>query len=299
MRMFDDAVDWKKTGDRTLTFNYPHKGKRQEQSLVKCPEMLWMQLERISLLNETSWPLNFAEGNNSQSQTGYSTRQYISAFACLVRCRIHGVALDDTENIAFVRLNIGIYPTSPGKVQETVDSLRSLSKGEVPEGQVLNSELKSELGRLVYHWNSDEVYTWPELYAVLYLDHEAFNALAENIKAGGIRSAMVQVSADLYGLTWSGGLGADADYVILLEDNGSIKQGIARALLVEMTLEWSPVLEMKTGGFRDDRGMVEAPAKVTTPDSIPQPKRDINNDKQEAEPSSWLSFLGRSRSRRT
>lgn len=297
MRMFDNAVDWKKTGDSTLTFSYlDHRGKRRENSLDKRPEMLSLQLENLSLFNETSW--QYQDRYNPEIDTGFSTREYISGSASLVGCRIHGVAPDDTERAAFVRLYVQISPIDLEKLQETTHSLDSFPNDKVPEGGIL----KDSFGELVYYWADDEVYWWPELYAKLHLDYEKFNALARNIQAGEIRSAGLQVLADLYGLDWGGILGADADYVILLEDEGSSKRGRAKARLHEVTLEWSSVLDTKMGRARDDRSKIEDPTNVEDFDDLDddeEDKPDTRDDKQDTEPEGWSSFLRRTRPRRT
>ena len=101
MKMFDDARDWKKTGERTITFSYlDHRGKLCEKSMEKRSEMLVLQLERLSLFNRTSW--QYRDRYNPEIVPGFSTREHINGSASLVGCRIRGVALDDTENASVV-----------------------------------------------------------------------------------------------------------------------------------------------------------------------------------------------------
>lgn len=288
MKMFDDARNWKKTSARTLTFSYlEHRGKLREQSLEKRPDMLFLQLERLSLFNNTSW--QYRDKYNPEIESGFSTREYITGFASLIGCRIYGVALDDTQSVAFVRLEVQISPIELEKLKDTTHSLASFPQGKVPEG----GPLADSLGELVYYWADDgKARYWPVLYAKLYLDYEHFSALARNIQAGGIRSARLEVLADLYGLDWGGTPGADADYVILLEDEGLSKRGRAKARLNEVTLEWSPVLDTRMGSVRDEQSKVEAPTKFEELDGISQTELVVSDGhKQQDEQSNWSSFF--------
>lgn len=289
MRMFDNAVDWERTGNGGLSFSHPDsRGKQRVQALERRPEELWLQLESLSLFNETAW--QFQDKYNPEIETGYSAREYISGSASLVGCRIHGISLDDTPNVAFVRLDVSIYPISLEELKETTHSLLSFPPGEVPEGGIL----KDSLGELVYYWADDEVQWRPELYAILHLDHDSFNNLARKIQSGGIRSARMRVLADLFGLDWGGLPGADADYVILLEDEGSSKRGRAKARLNKVLLEWSSVFDSPMGLTRNERSKIEAPVKSDGPGKIDRPEPDLTgSSKQETETSGWSSFLRR------
>mgnify|MGYP001094520360 CR=1 FL=1 len=288
MRMFNDATNWKKTGDRSLTFSYPNRGEQREQPLEKRSVELWLQFERLSLFQETSW--QFQDRYNPEKETSFSTREYIGGSASLTRCRIHGIALDDTPSVAFVRLDVSIYPVALETLKETTHSSLSFPSGKVPEGGIL----KDSLGELVFYWADDEVHNWPELYAKLHLDDESFSALARNIQAGGIRAARMKVLGDLFGLKWGGIPGADDDYVILLEDEGPSKRGRAKARLGEILLEWSPALDTKMGPDRDERSKVEVPTKGKGFDEINLLKPDVGDSrKQEVKPSRWSSFLRR------
>ena len=175
-------------------------------------------------------------------------------------------------------------------MQDTTHSFDSFPHGKVPEGGIL----KDSFGELVYYW-ADGVLL-PELYAKLHLGYENFNALARNIQAGGVRSARLQVLADLYSFDWYGFPDTVLNHVILLEREVSGWQGGAKARLNEVSLEWSPVLDTQMGQARDERSKVEAPTRVEALDDISQTEPVVSDgDKQQDEQSNWSSFFRRSK----
>lgn len=116
--------------------------------------------------------------------------------------------------------------------------------------------LKDELG-LIRYLEADEYQPDPLLFAALWLSSETFDHLVEAIKTGNIRSARLDVVADLYGLDYEGFFGAGLpghlyNYAILREDKSIGSYGLTRARLQEVLLEWSPKLENRTVGWGDE-----------------------------------------------
>ena len=102
------------------------------------------------------------------------------------------------------------------------------------------------------------------LSATVVLSQQKFDALSAAIKNGGIRSAMINLLADLYHFGYEG-MGAGMrwhryNYAILCKDEGTSSLwgtakgsgGRTNARLQELLLEWSPKLDDKTAGLRDD-----------------------------------------------
>jgi hypothetical protein len=248
---FDDTSNWEKKDGTTLVYSYTHKGKQHEGSSEKEPNSLLMQLERLSVLGETSW--RFENEKEPDSKTSYFTREYISALGVLNGCRVHAITLDETENEVFTRLDVTIYPIELRKLQETstFDQWSFSREGERPE----DGWLKDEIGRIDYH-GMDEYYDRSLLSARLFLETERFDELVEEIRAGGIRSARLQVLADLYQFGWEGMVadipGSTFNYAILCEYDGKGARGYTNARLQEVLLEWSPTLATRTAAARDE-----------------------------------------------
>ena len=108
MSSFDDTSGWKKKDGTTLVYSYEVDGKQHEGSSEKKPNSISVKLERLSVLEETSWRLK--DEKEPESETGYSTREFISALGLLDNCRVHAITLDEAENEKFTQLDINIYP---------------------------------------------------------------------------------------------------------------------------------------------------------------------------------------------
>ena len=258
MSSFKDTSSWKKKDASTLVYSYEVDGKQHDGSSEKEPNSLLVQLERLSVFDETSWLLK--DDKEPESETGYSSREFISALGVFDNCRIHTITLDETENEEFSRLDITIYPIELEKLQETstVDEWSIIGDEDKPEG----GWLKDEIGRIDYH-GVGEYFDQSLLSARLFLSREEFDILVKAIKASGIRSARLQVLADLFEFGWEGMVadisGHIFNYAILCEDEGESAFGTSKGArghtqvrLQEVLLEWSPKLEAKPAVRRDE-----------------------------------------------
>jgi hypothetical protein len=137
------------------------------------------------------------------------------------------------------------------KATSTVEEWSSFRDDEKPE----DGWLKDEIGRIAYY-GMDEYFGRSSLSARLFLSQEKFDDLVRAIKEDTIRSARLQVFADVFQFGYeSMGAGISGhyyNYAILCEDDGKRARGHAQARLQEVLLEWSPKLEAKTAGRRDE-----------------------------------------------
>jgi hypothetical protein len=251
MSSFKDTSIWKKKDASTLVYSYEVDGKQHDGSSEKEPNSLLVQLERMSALDETSWRLK--DDKEPESETGYSTREFITATGVLDGCRVHAITLDESENEVFSQLDISIYPVELERLKatSTVEEWSSFRDDEKPE----DGWLKDEIGRIAYY-GMDEYFGRSSLSARLFLSQEKFDDLVRAIKEDTIRSARLQVFADVFQFGYeSMGAGISGhyyNYAILCEDDGKRARGHAQARLQEVLLEWSPKLEAKTAGRRDE-----------------------------------------------
>jgi len=226
----EKATNWEMKDDGALTFSYSYKGKLREESLELRPHLIHAQLDRLSLFDKTDW--DFEDKRKPGSTTGYSSHESIRTLAVLDRCRIHCVHLDEIETEVFSRLEVDIYSTSLEKLQATTRNPFSSSPLGAPR-----DFMKDGLGEVGYSPNN--------FYARLFLDQTSFDALAEKIKAGGIRSARIVILANLFKEA-SFGHPLDDNYAMLCENDEELGRIATKAQLYELHLEWSPKLEAKT-----------------------------------------------------
>ncbi|MEK0163659.1 hypothetical protein VWX35_06825 [Phaeobacter sp. A36a-5a] len=259
MSDFKDTSSWEKKDGTTLVYTYELDGKQHEGSAEKRPNSIHVQLDRISVLNETSWQLKDAK--EPESKTGYSTREYISAVGAMDNCRIHAITLDDNPNEVFSQLDVSIYPTELENLVKTstIDQFSFLRDEEhIPD----EGWLSEETGRICFH-SQGEYHHASQLFATLLLSREKFDDLVEAIKSGKIHSTRLDVFADLYEFGYesmgAGMPGHRYNYAILSKDEGEStfgaskgSSGFTRARLQEVLLEWSPNLENRTASYRDE-----------------------------------------------
>jgi len=262
MSTLEKATKWKMKDDGTLTFSYSHKGKLREESLEqKGHHLIRAQLDRLSLFDETKW--GFEDKRIPGSTTGYSSHETIRTVAVLDRCRIHCVHLDGNESEVFSRLKVDIYSTSLEKLQATARNRFSSQPLGVPR-----EPMKDGLGEIVYH---------PDMFYVsLFLDQASFDALAKEIKAGGVRSARIAILANLF-KEMSFGYPLDDNYAMLCENDEKSGRSVTEAQLYELHLEWSPRLEAKTVFLR------ESPEHSEKSDEIESIKRNTYLQEREVE----------------
>ena len=253
MSSFEDTSNWKRKDGTTLTYSFEHNGKQHDGLSEKEPKILSAQLERLSVLNETSWQLKYDK--EPESETGFLMREQISGLGILDDCHVHAITLDENKNEAITSLNVSIYPIELEKLLETskVDSWSSFRDQEKkPE----DGWLSDEVGR-IHYGGMGEYHDKSLLFAILFLSQDKFDDLVLAIKAGGIRSARLEVLADVYHFNYEGiGLGMpghEYNYAILCKDEGEGASGHTKARLEAMRLEWSPKLEMNRPGLPGGR----------------------------------------------
>ncbi|WP_299596610.1 hypothetical protein [uncultured Tateyamaria sp.] len=259
MSDFKDTTSWEKKDGTTLAYTYELDGKQHEGTAEKRPNSIHVQLDRISVLNETSWQLK--DEKEPESETGYSTREYISALGSMDNCRLHSITLDENPNEVFSQLDVSIYPTELKNLVKTstIDQFSFLRDEEdMPD----EGWLSEETGRIHFH-SDGEYHHGSQVFAKLLLSREKFDDLVEAIKAGKVRSARLDIFADLYEFDYeSMGAGMPShryNYAILSKDEGESaygtskgSSGFTRARLQEVLLEWSPSLANRTASRRDE-----------------------------------------------
>lgn len=191
---FIDTSNWQQKDGTTLAYSDKSVGTTGERTVRKRPNSIQVQVNRMSVLNETSWQV---KGEiRPDSKAGYSTREYIRAVGLMDNCKIYGISLDDRQNDVFTRLEISIHPMEPEERARTSTIDRfdlRLKDEEMPD----EGWLKDELG-LIRYFEADEYHPDPQLFAALWLSSETFDHLVEAIKTGNIGSARLDVVADLY-----------------------------------------------------------------------------------------------------
>lgn len=250
MTRFKDTSKWTKKDGNTLVYSYKHDGKVREGSSERNPKTIYLQLERLTVHNETSWQMK--DEKEPDSETGFSDSEYISAIGT-TEDRIHAITLDDNENAMMQRLDVNIYPMPLEELQKTstIEDFAAifLDDEDKPEDGWLNTEH----GRIDYH-GEGEYHHEAMFYARLFLSTEKFDELVRNVKVGGITHAQIQILADFFELSYEGvGAGMAGhyyNYAILCEDEGDSPFGTAKgaggytkARLQELRLSWSPKLE--------------------------------------------------------
>lgn len=259
MSSFTDTSNWKRKDGTTLVYSYELKGEKHEGSSEMEPQTVSMQLERLSVLNETSWRVKDKE--DPDSEASFITREYISALGNLDDSRLHAITLDDNPNETSSRLGITIYPDPLKRLQETsvIDNWSSFRDGKRPE----EGWLKDEVGSLNYH-SAGEYHQNSMFSARVFMSQGEFDALALAVKQGTIRSARLSLLADLYHFGYesmgAGMRGHYYNYAILCEDEGPSalwgtskgSGGQTKVRVQELTLEWSPKLDSKMAGRRDE-----------------------------------------------
>lgn len=259
MSSFSDTSNWRKKDSTTLAYSYESKGQSHEGTSEMEPQSVDMQLERISLLNATSWRVKYKR--EPDSEAGFFTREYITALGVLDNCRLHAITLDSSPNEKASRISVTIQPAPLEKLQATsvADDWSAIGGDERPEG----GWLKNEIGHISYH-SAGEYHLDSEFHANVFMSEDKFEALLGAIKDGTIRSARLTLLADVFHFPYEG-MGAGMrrhyyNYAILCEDEGTsgvrgTPKGIGgqtKARMQELTLEWSPKLETKMAGRRDN-----------------------------------------------
>lgn len=147
MSSFKDTSNWKKKDGTTLVYSYEVDGKQHDGTSEKEPQLLLVQLERLSVLNETSWQLK--DDKEPESETRYSTREFITALGDLYDFWFHAITLDESDNEVFSQIDISIYPVELETLIETstVEEWSFSRDEDKPE----DGWLKDEIGRINYH----------------------------------------------------------------------------------------------------------------------------------------------------
>ncbi|MDG3039856.1 hypothetical protein [Roseicyclus marinus] len=259
MSNFTDTANWKRKDATTLVYSYDRKGERHEGSCEMEPQTVAMQLQRLSVLNEISWRIK--DEKDPEREADFFSREYITALGILDDCRLHAITLDDKPNETSSRINVTIHPVPLEKLQATsvIDSWSLFREKEKPaEGW-----LRNEIGRIRYH-SAGEYHDGSMFSASVLISQEKFDALALAVKQGNIRSARLSLLADLYHFGYesmgAGIRGHYYNYAILCEDDGASalsgspkgSDGTTKARLQELIVEWSPKLDAKMAGLRDE-----------------------------------------------
>ncbi len=259
MSDFKNTSNWKIKDGTTLVYPRDYKGEKSEGEAEKKPNRLNLQLERLSILNTTSWEIERYKG--PEEAAGFDTRESISGLGTLDNCRLHAITLDDNENETFTKLHVEIRPVSLEKLQKTaIFDMLSISgeDDEKPE----EGWMKDEIGTIFYQ-SAREYYPDSQIFASVFLSREKFEDLALTIKKGGICSARMEIIADVYEFGYES-LGADIrghkyNYAILCKDKGESAwgnplgvEGKTKARLQEVLLEWAPSLDPKMAACRDE-----------------------------------------------
>jgi hypothetical protein len=194
MSNFKNTSDWKIKDGTTLAYSYEYNGKRHEGAAEKKPNIINMQLERLSVLNTTSWEIE--RYRKPEQEAGFDTREHIAGFGTLDNCCLHAITLDENENEEFTKLHFAIYPVPLEKLQATakVDTLSIIDEDDLmPE----EGWMKDEIGSIHYH-GAGEYYDTSQLFTTLFLSQDKFDDLILAIKSDCIRSARLEVLADVF-----------------------------------------------------------------------------------------------------
>lgn len=179
-KVVNDTSNWKKKDGSTLIYGLDSEGKSQE--VEKEPHPLTVQIEKLSVVDRTSW--DFADKKLPDSSTGYHSAEYISASGQLDRSCIHAVSLDESANETFTRLDVSIYPIELETLKATSTVERwSISRrdDERPDA----GWLKDEMGR-INHYAANEYFDTSFVSATLGLDIQSFDALVQSKRCLGL-----------------------------------------------------------------------------------------------------------------
>lgn len=259
MSDFKDTSNWKIKDGTTLVYPREYEGKREDGESEKKPNSLILQVERLSVLNTTCWEIE--RYREPEQEAGFETREFISALGTLDNCRLHAITLDENENEVFTKLHVEIHPVPLEKLQETakVDTLSIIGEADdKPE----EGWMKDEIGSIHYH-AAGEYYHESTIFASVFLAPDKFDDLVLAIKNGGIRSARMEIIADVFEFGYeslgAGMRGHRYNFAILCEDEGDSAwgnpqgaSGETNARLQEVNLEWSPTLDSKMAARRDE-----------------------------------------------
>lgn len=259
MSSFKDTSNWKIKDRTTLVYPIEYKGGEDEGEVNKKPNTLTLQIQRLSVVSQTAW--TFGRYEAPEQERGFYTYEYISALGILDNCWLHAISLDDSKNEMFAKLHVELFPAPLEKLRDTskVDVFSVIgNEDEKPE----DGWMKDEIGSIHFH-GEGEYYDEAEIFASLFLSEDKFNDLVFAIKAGGIRSARMEIIADVYGFGYES-LGSDIrghkyNYAILCEDEGTSAWGMpkgatgqAKARLEKILLEWAPNLDLQMAARRDE-----------------------------------------------
>ena len=81
MSSFNDTSDWRIKDGTTLVYDREYKGNKDQGSSEKKPNRLNLQIERLSVLNTTSWELE--RYREPEEEAGFSTREFITCMGVL------------------------------------------------------------------------------------------------------------------------------------------------------------------------------------------------------------------------
>ncbi len=259
MSDFKDTSDWKIKDGTTLIYPREYKGKKDEVESEKKPNRLNMQVERLSVLNTMSWEIE--RHREPEQEAGFLTYESITGLGELDNCRLHAITLDENENETFTKLHVEIHPVPLKNLQETakVDTLSIIGEDDDKPDE---GWMKDEIGSIHCH-SAGEYYHESQIFASVFLSQEKFDELVTAIKEGTIRSARMEILADVYEFGYES-LGADIrghkyNYAILCADEGESARGNPKgasgktsARLQEVVLEWSPTLDTRMAARRDE-----------------------------------------------
>lgn len=277
MTSFTDTSNWKRENETTLVYYYDYEGDRRDGLCEMEPQTVNMQLERLSLLDETSWRVKDIE--DRASKPGFFTHEFITGRGILDNCYIHAITLDDSPNETLSRIDVAIYPAPLTELKATsvIDRWAGLSEGKRPE----EGWLKDEIGRITYH-SEGEYFEEAMFFATVFISQEKFDALASAIRQGNIRSARLSLLADLYHFGYesmgAGIRGHRYNYAIVCQDEGTSalwgtargSGGVTKARLQELLIEWSPTLDARMAERRDEPSDVDCLGS-----EMPSTERDL------------------------
>lgn len=261
MSSFKDTSNWTEKNETSLDYMYEVDGKQYEGTAEKRPNSILVQLDRFSVLSETSWQIK--DEKEPEKEAGYFTREYISASGVMENCRIYAITLDDDPNETFSRMDVSIYPAelkSLVRTSTTDQFYYLLSEDDMPEEGWLNGEV----GR-IRCYSDGEYHREAQLFATLFLSQEKFDSLVKDIKAGHIRSVRLDVFADLFEFGFEGMVAGNPghlyNYAILSKAEGDSafgaskgSSGHTKARLQEICLEWSPSIDKRVVSRREEMG---------------------------------------------
>ena len=239
---FKNTSNWEKKNKSTILYRYEYQGERKESDLVMEPTHLWVNIERLSVVDRTTW--EFSSDKRQESITGFLPSEHIRVIGKLRMSCVHAFVVGEAKTATLDKIEVLIYPVSLEELQET--SRHNYWTVRRDNARPDDGWLQDEIGRLEVS-NIDENKSESSLYARLALDNATFEALVQKIKSGGaLRSAQLQILADLFQDTSERAFAEPEDtknFGLMCKNERGSSGGYTRARLDELLLEWAPKLE--------------------------------------------------------